>query len=157
MNENETTIANFYAAFSNGDAVKMASYYHPEVQFNDPAFGLLQGKDVASMWKMLLSKNKDAIKIQVSKIKATDFSGSAHWMATYTFSQTNNQVVNTVFAEFIFKDGLIIKHTDTFDMWKWTRQAFGFKGFLLGWTGFFQKKVNETAVKSLSKFKQKNN
>lgn len=155
MNPNEITIANFYDAFSKGDATKMATYYHPEIQFRDPAFGLLKENDVAKMWEMLFSRSKNAIKIEVSKIKADDFTGSAQWIATYNFTQTNRTVINTVSAEFLFQDDLIIKHTDTFDMWKWAKQAFGFKGYLLGWKGFFQKKVNEQALLSLSKFKQK--
>jgi hypothetical protein len=28
------------------------------------------------------------------------------------------------------------KHTDDFDIWKWSKQAFSFTGYLLGWTGF---------------------
>lgn len=155
MNPNEIIISNFYTAFSNGDATKMESFYHSEIQFRDPVFGLLKGKDASKMWEMLLLKSKGAIKIDVSKIKADDFSGSAQWVATYHFSQTNRMVVNTVTAKFLFKDGLIIKHTDSFDVWKWAKQAFGLKGFLIGWTGFFKKKVNQQALKSLSNYKQK--
>lgn len=156
MNPNESTIADFYNAFSQGDAKKMASYCHSEIQFRDPIFGLLKGNDVSKMWEMLLSKSKGNMKLEVSNISADDFSGTARWIATYNFSQTNRTVVNNVLAEFLFKDGLIIKHTDSFDVWKWAKQAFGLKGFLIGWTGFFQRKVNEQALLSLEKYQQKN-
>jgi len=154
MNQNETTIHKFYSAFANSDAKTMCECYHSNIQFQDPAFGVLNGNDVCNMWKMLIEKSKGNIKIEFSDIKADEFSGSAKWIATYNFSQTNRKVVNVIKAQFQFKDGLIIKHTDDFDIWKWSEQAFGIKGYLLGWTGFFQTKINEQALLSLKKFKE---
>ncbi|MDN3673552.1 nuclear transport factor 2 family protein [Flavobacterium branchiarum] len=155
MNANESTISKFYTAFANADAVKMSECYHPKIQFRDPAFGLLIEDQVFKMWEMLLKKSKGNIKIEFSDIKADDFVGSASWIATYNFSKTNRNVVNHVFAEFQFQDGLIIKHTDTFDVWKWSKQAFGITGYLLGWTGFFQKKIQQQALLSLQKYQSK--
>jgi hypothetical protein len=40
-------------------------------------------------------------------------------------------VVNTIAAQFQFKNGLIIKHVDEFDLYKWSKQAFGVTGFYL--------------------------
>ena len=154
MTANEATIAKFYTAFANADAVKMSECYHPKVQFRDPAFGLLKEEQVSKMWKMLLEKSKGNIKIEFSDIKADDFVGSAYWIATYNFSKTNRKVVNRIYAEFVFQEGLIIKHTDNFDIWKWSKQAFGPMGYLLGWTGFFQKKVQKQALLSLQKFQE---
>jgi hypothetical protein len=57
-------------------------------------------------------------------------------------------VINRIRAEFFFKDGLIIRHTDDFDIWKWSKQALGIPGHLLGWTGYMQKKINENALHS---------
>jgi SnoaL-like domain len=156
MNPNEALITKFYSAFANADAQTMSECYHPKVHFVDPAFGLLKEKQVSDMWKMLISRSKGNIKIEFSDIKADDFSGSAIWVATYNFSKTNRNVINKVAAEFVFQDGLIIKHTDTFDVWKWSKQAFGVTGYLLGWTGFFQNKVQEQALSSLKKFQESN-
>jgi hypothetical protein len=39
-------------------------------------------------------------------------------------------VVNEIHSQFHFKDGLIIKQNRNFDIWKWAKQAFGFKGLL---------------------------
>jgi hypothetical protein len=152
MNANETLIAKFYTAFANADAKTMSECYHPKVHFIDPAFGLLKEDQVSKMWEMLLLKSKGNLKIEFSDIKADEFSGSAIWIATYNFSKTNRKVINKIRAEFIFQDGLIIKHTDNFDVWKWSKQAFGTTGYLLGWTGFFQKKIQQQALLSLRKF-----
>ena len=102
---------------------------------------------------MLIEKSKGNIQIELSNVKADEFLGSAQWTATYNYSATNNKVVNTINANFHFKEGLIIKHTDDFDIWKWSRQALGIKGALLGWTGYMQKKIQEKALLSLKKFK----
>ncbi|MBZ4035073.1 nuclear transport factor 2 family protein [Flavobacterium sp. 17A] len=154
MNANEALIAKFYTAFANADAKTMVECYHPKIHFIDPAFGLLKEDQVAKMWEMLLLKSKGNIKIEFSNVKADDSTGSANWVATYNFSKTNRKVVNRIAAEFVFQDGLIIKHTDNFDIWKWSKQAFGITGYLLGWTGFFQKKVQSQALSSLQKFQQ---
>ncbi len=155
MTTNEDTIFKFYTAFSNGDAAQMCERYHVNIKFSDPVFGLLKGKDVCKMWKMLLEKSKGNIKIDFSEIKADDYKGSARWVATYNFSKTNRKVVNSIYAQFQFKEGLIIKHTDDFDIWKWSKQAFGLKGILLGWTGFMQKRIQKQALSSLNKYKNK--
>jgi ketosteroid isomerase-like protein len=154
MNQNEQTIHKFYTAFANADAKTMSECYHPNIQFLDPAFGLLKGNDVHRMWKMLIEKSKGPIKIEFSDIKANDYTGTANWVATYNFSKTNRKVVNQIKAQFQFKEGLIIKHTDDFDVWKWSKQALGIKGRLLGWTGFMEKKIQKQALSSLKHYQE---
>ncbi|MFV8393435.1 nuclear transport factor 2 family protein [Flavobacterium sp. LB2P6] len=157
MTPNEKTLIKFYTAFANADATTMCECYHSKIEFRDPAFGLLKEKDVCQMWKMLIKKSKGNIKIEFSDIKADQYTGSAQWIATYNFSKTNRKVVNVIRAQFQFKDGLIKKHTDDFDIWKWTKQAFGITGYLLGWTGYFQHKIQQQALVSLKKYKQNKN
>ncbi|MGL2986811.1 nuclear transport factor 2 family protein [Flavobacterium sp. RSSA_27] len=155
MHTNEQLIHKFYTAFQNNDPLTMKQCYHPDIQFRDPAFGLLKGEQANMMWKMLLERAKGNIKIAYTDVKADEIYGIAKWVAQYTFSQTNRKVVNYIAAEFQFKDGLIYKHTDNFNVWKWSQQALGWKGFLLGWTGFFQKKIQEKALYSLQKYSEK--
>ena len=133
----------------------MASCYHKEVIFEDPAFGKLNQKEVISMWKMLLERSKGNLRIEFSDVVTNEISGSAIWIATYIFTQTNRKVVNIIDAKFEFKDGLILKHNDHFNFYKWTKQALGLKGYLLGWTHFMQRKVRQNAKKSLQNYMQK--
>jgi hypothetical protein len=156
MNQNETTIHKFYSAFANSDDKTMCECYHPNIQFQDPVFGILNRNDVCNMWKMLIEKSKGNIKIEFSDIKADESSGSAKWIATYNFSKTNRKVVNVIQAQFQFQDGLIIRHSDNFDIWKWSKQALGFKGILLGWTGFMQKQIQKQALSSLKSYNKRN-
>ncbi|TDD75641.1 nuclear transport factor 2 family protein [Flavobacterium caseinilyticum] len=157
MTSNEKILIKFYTAFSNADSATMCECYHSKIEFRDPVFGLLQKDDVCQMWKMLIARSRENIKVEFSDVKADEYIGSAHWMATYNFSKTNRKVVNVIQAQFQFKDGLIIKHTDDFDIWKWSKQAFGFTGYILGWTGFFQKKLQQKALLSLKEYKKTKN
>lgn len=156
MNSNEQIIEEFYAAFAEGNAETMASCYHPDIVFEDPAFGKLEGKDASDMWHMLIERAKGNLEISFSDIQANDRSGTAKWIAKYHFSKTNQNVVNKIKAYFEFKDGLIIKHTDNFDFYNWSKQALGTTGLLLGWTSFLRKKVQKQASESLRKYQQKN-
>ena len=42
-------IQNFYEAFHNLDAETMVSFYHPDIEFEDPAFGKLNGERAKNM------------------------------------------------------------------------------------------------------------
>lgn len=151
MNTQEQLITKFYSAFQQRDWRTMQTCYHEEVIFNDPAFTNLQSKQAKAMWHMLAENAKD-FSLVFSQVMATDSEGSCHWEATYSFSRTGRKVVNKIDASFQFKDGLIHRHTDRFDFWKWTRMALGTSGILLGWTPFLQNKVKATAMSGLAKF-----
>jgi hypothetical protein len=135
-------LTTFYSSFSQLDADKMISCYHDDIIFEDPAFGVLEGERAKAMWQMLCEsqKGKD-FKVSFSNIEANEKKGSAHWEAFYIFSKTGRKVHNKIDARFEFKDGLIIKHTDRFNLHKWARQAMGFKGLVIGRTGYFKSKL----------------
>jgi ketosteroid isomerase-like protein len=149
----KTLVEKFYNAFKDLDAPTMNSCYHRDIVFEDPAFGVLEGYRAKAMWEMLCEsqKGKD-FKVIYSDIKTNTNKGSAHWEAFYSFSKTGRKVHNKIDATFEFKDGLIIKHTDNFSLHKWAQQAIGFKGLLLGSTGFFKKKLNKQTTFLLDKY-----
>jgi len=149
-------IDKFYTGFANLDAETMASCYHDDIVFHDPAFGELKGKRAGNMWRMLCARQKDKnIKVTFNNVVADDTKGTAHWDAHYIFSKTGRPVHNSIDASFQFKDGLIIRHTDVFDLHRWAGMAMGFSGKLLGWTGFFQKKLHTQTNRLLEKFESK--
>lgn len=152
MNTNEQLILKFYTAFAKADSKTMCECYRSNIKFQDPAFGSLKGNYVCQMWKMLLEKSNGNLNIDFYDIKADEYSGTAKWTATYNFSKTNRKVVNSIESEFQFRNGLIIRHIDNFDIWKWSRQALGIKGLLFGWTGFMQKQIRKQARASLKNY-----
>ena len=150
---NAELIRRFYTAFQQLDAESMAACYTEDVHFRDPAFGELHGREAADMWRMLCQRARD-FSLTFDGITADDQRGTAHWVATYTFSQTGNQVVNHIEANFRFRDGKIVEHRDHFDLWRWAGQALGIKGLLLGWAPFVQNAIRQQAAKGLAAFQK---
>ncbi|MDB6144729.1 MAG: hypothetical protein JWP80_3773 [Pseudomonas sp.] len=148
---NGAVITEFYQAFNRLDAEAMAACYTEDVVFSDPVFGELHGRQAGDMWRMLTSRAKD-FSVTFDNVRADDRTGGAHWVATYLFSQTGNTVVNDIQARFVFRDGKICEHHDHFDLWRWSRQALGTKGLLLGWTPFVQNAIRAQARKGLKIF-----
>lgn len=152
----KSTIEQFYTAFQNLDAAAMVACYDKDVRFEDPAFGVLEGARACAMWHMLISSQKDKdFAITFSNISYSDTIGRAQWEAQYTFSQTGRKVHNKIDAQFNFKNGKILSHTDTFNLHKWAIQAMGFKGLLMGGTSFFKKKLQAQTHKLLDAFEAK--
>ncbi|HPE84026.1 MAG TPA: nuclear transport factor 2 family protein [Aequorivita sp.] len=148
----------FYDAFTHLDAERMVQWYHDDITFEDPAFGVLRGEEAKNMWRMLcLSQKGKGFKVITSNIEYTPESGKARWEAYYTLTKTGRKVHNIINATFKFKDGKIINHVDKFSLYRWSRQAMGFKGFLVGWTAFFKKKLNQQTRFLLSEFQKKQN
>ncbi|POP70847.1 nuclear transport factor 2 family protein [Pseudomonas syringae] len=150
---NSALITRFYEAFAQLDAEAMSACYTDDVLFSDPAFGELRGAQVGDMWRMLTARAKD-FSVVFDQVRADDQTGSAHWVATYLFSQTGRTVVNDIQARFVFRDGKICEHRDHFDMWRWSRQALGLKGLLLGWTPLVRNAVRAQALKGLKTFSE---
>lgn len=150
MHANEQLLHRFYQAFQRRDYAGMAACYHPDATFEDAAFRL-QGPAIGKMWRMLCERGHD-LRLSYDGIQATEHSGSANWEARYTFSQTGRPVHNQVRARFTFQDGLIRTHHDEFSFWRWAQQALGPMGWLLGWSGFLQRKVQAAAADGLARF-----
>jgi len=148
-------IEKFYTAFQQKDWKTMQQCYHPEVEFSDPVFQKLKGREALAMWHMLVSSSSD-LQITYTDVEAKNDQGSCRWEAKYSFSKTNRKVYNQIHARFLFKDGLIIQHNDTFDLWKWSRMALGLPGLMLGWTPWMKGKIRKMAVGSLQSFISKN-
>ena len=146
------TIERLYKAFAELDSKTMAACYAPDATFEDPVFNLRGRTHVGGMWAMLCSAIKKSGRTDW-KLKVSDITDhSAHWEPTYRFAQTGNLVHNIIDAEFEFdSQGLIKRHRDRFDFWRWARQALGLTGWLLGWSGWLRGKVRRTAVRNLAK------
>lgn len=151
---NAELISRFYQAFQQLDSEAMVSCYTEDVRFSDPVFTELRGADAGDMWRMLCAKAQ-GFSLTFDEVTADDHCGRARWVATYTFSQTGNTVVNHIEANFLFRDGKISEHRDHFNLWRWAGQALGLKGRLLGWASFVQNAIRQQAGEALAAF-QKN-
>lgn len=148
---NENVIQKFYTCFQKKDWPGMQSCYHNEIIFSDPVFQNLTGPQAKAMWHMLTTASKD-LAVTFQNARADEGVGACDWEAQYTFSRSGNRVHNVIHAEFQFRDGKIIRHTDTFNLTLWAGMALGLPGKLFGWTPFIQTKIRKTAASSLAKF-----
>ena len=152
MHPHENLIREFYAAFARRDAEGMARCYHPEVFFSDPVFPTLHGGEAGDMWRMLLARAAD-LTVTLDEASGDDRGGRAKWTARYTFSRTGRPVVNHVSGLFAFRDGLIVRHHDSFSFWRWASQALGPVGAALGWLAPLKWKVRKDAATGLERFR----
>ena len=148
---NIKTINAFYSAFQAQDGEKMASFYNDKATFSDPIFGNLNSNEVKNMWRMLCKNGKE-LSVKFSILSHHDDTVHAKWEARYLFSATNNMVTNHVESHIKLLDDKIIEHNDQFNFWKWSSQALGVPGKLLGWTPFMLNKVQVQARENLRNF-----
>lgn len=144
----------FFDAFSVRDYHTMGRMYAPTATFSDPAFPMLSGPEAALMWEMLLMRAQD-FSLSYNVTYESDERAQAIWVAHYTFTQTGREVVNRIQTNMVFQAGRIIRHVDHFNFWKWSRQALGMPGLLLGWTPIVKRQVQRQAQESLIRFAAK--
>jgi ketosteroid isomerase-like protein len=146
----DDVIRRLYEALKTRDTAAFARLYHPEAVFEDPVFKL-SGRQVPAMWHMLCEAGQD-LEVGYRDVRAAGQSGTGRWEAVYTFSATGRKVRNRITSEFRFRDGKIVQQRDRFDFWRWSRQALGPAGLLLGWTPLLRAKVRKRAAANLAKF-----
>ena len=148
---NAELIERFYQAFDRHDGDAMAACYAPGASFSDPVFQDLRGEEPGAMWRMLTARAGD-LQVSLADHEADDERGSAHWLASYTFTQTGRHVDNDVRATFRFSGGRIADHRDEFGFYRWARQALGPAGVLLGWSPPLRASVRRRARAGLDEF-----
>ena len=141
----------FYDAFNRHDGAAMAACYTPDAHFSDPVFTDLRGDEPGAMWRMLTARADD-LRVDLAEHECDNRTGTARWIAHYTFTTTGRAVVNDVRASFVFRDGLIAEHRDEFSFWRWSRQALGPSGAALGWTPLIRGAVRKRARADLDRF-----
>ncbi|MEW5742611.1 MAG: nuclear transport factor 2 family protein [Myxococcota bacterium] len=153
MHPNAQLLTGFYEAFARKDAGPMRAAYADDARFSDPAFPDLRGKAIGDMWAMLCERAQD-FSLTFRDVQADDAKGSAHWEARYLFGG-KRKVHNVIEASFTFRDGRIVQHTDSFDFHRWSRQALGPAGLLLGWSGFLKRQVQGRSAKLLASWQRR--
>jgi hypothetical protein len=148
--DHRNLIERFYRALQQRDGATMAGCYHGSAKFRDPVFELA-GADIGKMWRMLCTHGED-LRVEFANLSADACVGRADWQAWYTFKSSARPVHNVIHASFRFADGLIVEHIDHFDFWRWSRQAIGPAGWLLGWSPLVRTKVRAEAVRALERF-----
>jgi limonene-1,2-epoxide hydrolase len=143
-------IDDFYAALARGDWAAVGAAYADDAQFSDPVFPHLDATQVRAMWRMLLTADS-GLQVTHQVLHNGRDRIRCRWEARYAFGRERRPVHNIVTAEFILRDGRIVHHRDHFDLWRWSRQALGPVGLLLGWTPWLRRRVRAQAARSLAR------
>ena len=154
MHPHAALVQRFYDAFTARDAEAMAECYHDDIVFLDPVFGELRGERARDMWRMLVGRATD-LSVTVGDVRADDLDGEARWVATYSFGKARRRVRNVIDARFRFLDGRIVRHVDSFSLWRWSGMALGPVGWALGWTPMVRGRIRRDARRQLDAFQQK--
>lgn len=156
MNKDSEELAHrFYSAFQKKDFETMNKCYDEKAQFTDPAFGDLNAKQTKAMWHMLCTRAFD-LEINYRILQSKPDFVKVEWIAEYTYTTYQTQVRNVVTSNIKLENGLIVDQKDSFNFWKWSRQALGFTGLYLGWTPMLKSTVRKSVHKTLDKFILKN-
>jgi len=150
MNEIKT-LNNFYTAYCNMNLNEISKFYHSEIEFYDHAFGILNKKELMTMWSMLFNR------VKVSNVRIENGIGYSHIDCYYTYILTGRKVYNSIETTIKFKDNLIIKQTDIFSLKKWAKQSLGWKEGLIANTSFFKNKLQKQTKKALMKYAESAN
>jgi SnoaL-like domain len=151
MATSRATLERLYDGFGRCDGATMASCYAKDAHFADPVYPSLRGPQVGAMWRMLTGRAQD-LTVQVRSLTADEHTGSATWLASYSFGPDRRPVTNLVKSTFVFTEGLIADERDAFDFHVWSAMALGGKGRLLGWTPLVRSAVRRRAAEQLSEF-----
>ena len=103
--------------------------------------------------RRMLTGRADDLSLDLAEHSAEGDTGTAHWIARYTFGRTGREVTNDIRARFRFSDGLIAEHDDQFSFWRWARQALGPAGLAFGWAPPMRAAVRKRAREDLARFR----
>lgn len=127
-NEVTGVATEYFEAFKNHDAKKIAELYQDSTQdlFQDPVFGTLDTAQARAMWTMLFkSPINYSVEYEIQKVIGNYV--VTHWTARYVLSFTQQSVVNVGSTILKIENGKIVKQIDSFDLCKWFTMAFPFE------------------------------
>lgn len=149
---NKDVVEGFFNALSRLDYTGMNSLYAPHIIYSDPLFGILEGSDVMDRWTMTCKNAKDAT-LHFYNITELDHEYlTCEWDIKYYSGSQATTINQHVKSYMRVANGKIIEHSDAYKLSQWIGKAFGLKGKLLGWTGYFQRKVKQLYAKRLHNF-----
>lgn len=147
-------VVEFYKAFQKADSKSMNLLYHNDLRFHDPVFGELDYQETTAMWQMLCSANQ-TLTIDFSINDATKNEVRVRWEARYHFGKKKRPVHNIISTHMVVEEQRIKYHTDSFNLYRWTRQAIGWPGAMFGWAPFFKRKIRKMSRNYLQSYMNK--
>ena len=150
MHPNVELIENFTRPSLAATMPACSRCYDPAVDFADPVFTVQA--NVHTPCGTCSSAEARPSRSPSTRFKPTTQVEARTGKRSIIFRRPKRPVLNIIDAEFKFRNGKIYWHRDHFDFWKWSRQALGTSGMLLGWSPILHNRVRKTASANLDKF-----
>lgn len=144
----------FFDALRRCDKAALRDCCSPGLRFDDPLISIT-GRDDRLDWCTLLWTPCDGDGQRIWHLELDDVHtrgplGTARWNLRYRYTPTGRLIELAVTSQFTFDpDGSITAQRDSFDFWRWSRQAHGLLGLLLGWTPLLWDQARDQARVSL--------
>lgn len=136
----------FFESYQRSDWQSMARCYHDKASFSDPIYPDLREENIVYLWFSRLSKHQ-SIDLQYRVVFADERKAQVEWTAISPFNGKAVKIEGL--STFALWDETIVRHVDEFSFVKWSRQAQGLKGWLLGGSRFYQARVQRSARSQL--------
>lgn len=149
---NKEVVEDFFRGFDDLDAERMISCLADDIVYNDPIYGILNGEDVRSLWKMRC-KDLSGLSLEIIEFKELDHEyATCKWRSSF-FSKSAARQVDMVVTSFMkLRNGKIAEHSDAYKLSDWLAKAYGVTGVFLGWTGWMKKREQKKFHGLLEKF-----
>jgi SnoaL-like domain len=130
-----------FTAIATHDGEKIAGIYADAARIDHPIAGRLTGAEVKAAWTIFLSRTPYFKFVYLIR-HAGARTAEVEWSIRYIFFETGREIALEGVSNLAFEDGRIVFQRDRFSRRDWSRQALGWKGFVLsaipGWSGFLQ-------------------
>lgn len=140
------TAETFYKSLVKKDIAGIRSVLSPNVEFSDPAYPHLKGKDAESMWHLITESDPLTIEYKIYKVEGNVVYGG--WVADYEL--LGRPIHNEIRSKITVEDGKIAYHKDSFDFDRWSEQAL--PGFANKGLGFLGKQMKYKALRLFTWF-----
>lgn len=149
---NTEIVEQFYSAFSKLDFQTLSKYLSQDVVYYDPLWGLLEGDLVFYLWQMKC-ESLSYFSFQYHDIEELDSEYiTCKWETRFFYKKSGTHVKMNGKAYMRINNGLITEHSDGYKLSDWLAATRGWKGKLLGWTGYMKRKEESIHREQLERY-----
>lgn len=131
-----------FLALQRRDIEAAAACYHDTAVFSAPVIGVVEGRDVKTLWQAIFSNTSDSsLSFTITDIGVT--SAKVEGVVAYSVTSSGRRVIHAFSTILQIRDQLVAFHEDTFDAWDWAKMAYGPAGLLFGWSRLWQLRQGE--------------
>lgn len=155
-------VLDFYVALQRLDDATLRACYAPDAEYEDPSFRLEGIDRIAMMWEMLCDTTRrvdpDVWRLDWDDVRGTRHRCKALRRVRYRHPVTGRLVEHVVESRFQFnRDGKIERQLERYDLWSWSRQAYGASGWLYGWTPLMRARLRHGGHRALATYEEGRN